>query len=285
MTIFNNYLHLMGKCYNEIIKRIGQLKGDKMETKLKVTLIQHTPEPEKLVAAAAKLCYSKAGADEIMNDLTDENVEKFLKSLMNMGHASPIEHASFTFAIEGVSRALTHQLVRHRVASYSQKSQRYVNEGQFHYVIPPEIKALEDGEKIFNQAMENAQKSYDLLAEKLIKKYVDKMMAEGLSEKKAKSAAEKQAIEDARFVLPNACETKIVMTMNTRELLHFFNQRCCNRAQWEIRDLATEMLKECRQVAPLLFGKGGPQCLEDPCPEGTMTCGKIEEVREIFKNL
>ena len=256
-----------------------------METKLKVTLIQHTPEPEKLIAAAAKLCYSKAGADEIMNDLTEENVEKFLDRLMNMGHASPIEHASFTFAIEGVSRALTHQLVRHRVASFSQKSQRYVNEGQFHYVIPPEIKDLPDGEKIFIDAMENAQKSYDALAEKLIKKYVDVLMNDGLSEKKAKSVAEKQAIEDARFVLPNACETKIVMTMNTRELLHFFNQRCCNRAQWEIRDLATEMLRECRKIAPLLFAKGGPYCLEDPCPEGSMTCGKIEEVRERFKNL
>lgn len=256
-----------------------------METKLKVTLIQHTPEPEKLVAAAAKLCYSKAGADEIMEDLTEENVSRFLSRLMDMGHASPIEHATFTFAIEGVSRALTHQLVRHWVASYSQKSQRYVNEGQFSYVVPPEIKNLPEGQEIFIEAMENAQKSYDALAEKLIKKYVDALIKDGLSEKKAKSRAEKQAIEDARFVLPNACETKIVMTMNTRELLHFFNQRCCNRAQWEIRALATQMLGQCRQVAPLLFGKGGPHCLEGPCPEGGMTCGKIDQVREKFKNL
>ncbi len=256
-----------------------------MEIKLNVTLIQHTPEPEKLVAAAAKLCYSKAGAGEIMDDLTDENVDSFLSRLMAMGHASPIEHASFTFAIEGVSRALTHQLVRHRVASYSQKSQRYVNEGQFHYVLPPEIKNLPEGQKIFIEAMESAQKSYDALAEKLIEKYAKALMADGLSEKKAKSLAEKQAIEDARFVLPNACETKIVMTMNTRELLHFFNQRCCNRAQWEIRSLATEMLGQCRSVAPLLFGNGGPKCLEGPCPEGAMTCGKIDQVREAFKNL
>ncbi|WKY47184.1 FAD-dependent thymidylate synthase [Eubacteriaceae bacterium ES3] len=254
-----------------------------METRLKVTLIQHTPEPEKLVAAAAKLCYSTAGADEIMEDLSDENVEKFLNRLMGMGHASPIEHASFTFAIEGVSRSLTHQLVRHRLASFSQKSQRYVNENQFHYVIPPEIKGIPEGEKIFVQGMENAQKTYDELAEKLMKAHMEILLAEGVSEKTAKNLAEKKAIEDARFVLPNACETKIVMTMNTRELLHFFNQRCCNRAQWEIRELAIEMLKLCRNVAPLLFKKAGPRCLFASCPEGAMTCGKIEAVRKQFQ--
>lgn len=253
-----------------------------METTLSVTLIQHTPEPEKLVAAAAKLCYSKAGAGEIMEDLTNENVEKFLTRLMDMGHASPIEHASFSFAIEGVSRALTHQLVRHRMASFSQKSQRYVSEGQFHYIVPPEIKALPDGEKIFVEGMANAQKTYDALAEKLIEKHKKEFIAQGASEKQASMMAEKQGIEDARFVLPNACETKIVVTMNVRELLHFFNQRCCNRAQWEIRALATEMLKECKKVAPLLFKNGGPRCVEGPCPEGSMTCGKIKEVREFF---
>ncbi|MBC3798601.1 FAD-dependent thymidylate synthase [Acetobacterium tundrae] len=253
-----------------------------METTLSVTLIQHTPEPEKLVAAAAKLCYSKAGAKEIMEDLTDENVERFLSRLMDMGHASPIEHATFTFAIEGVSRSLTHQLVRHRMASFSQKSQRYVSEGQFNYVIPPEIKALPDGEKIFVEGMKNAQMTYDLLAEKLIAKVTKDLVAIGISEKKAAAAAEKQGIEDARFVLPNACETKIVVTMNARELLHFFNQRCCNRAQWEIRELATQMLIECKKVAPLLFKNGGPRCVEGPCPEGSMTCGQINEVREKF---
>jgi len=256
-----------------------------METKLSVTLIQHTPEPEKLVAAAAKLCYSTAGAGEIMDDLTDANVERFLSRLMDMGHASPIEHASFTFAIEGVSRALTHQLVRHRMASFSQKSQRYVNEGQFNYVIPPEIKALPNGEAIFIEGMENAQKTYDLLAGMLIEKHKKALVAEGLSEKQAFMAAEKQGIEDARFILPNACETKIVVTMNARELLHFFNQRCCNRAQWEIRELATEMLRACKKVAPILFKNGGPRCVEGPCPEGTMTCGHIKEVREKFSQI
>lgn len=262
-----------------------KLKENPMETKLSVTLIQHTPEPEKLVAAAAKLCYSKAGAGEIMEDLTDENVERFLNRLMDVGHASPIEHASFTFAIEGVSRALTHQLVRHRMASFSQKSQRYVNEGQFNYIIPPEIKDLPGGEATFVEGMENAQKTYDLLAGKLIEKHTRTLVAGGMSEKQAVMTAEKQGIEDARFVLPNACETKIVVTMNARELLHFYNQRCCNRAQWEIRELATEMLKACRKVAPILFKNGGPRCVEGPCPEGTMTCGQINAVREKFSRI
>jgi thymidylate synthase (FAD) len=256
-----------------------------METKLSVTLIQHTPEPEKLIAAAAKLCYSKAGANEIMDDLTDENVNKFLNRLMDMGHASPIEHASFTFAIEGVSRVLTHQLVRHRMASFSQKSQRYVDEGQFNYIIPPEIKEIPGGEAIFVQGMENAQKTYDELAEKLIENHTKQLMETGMAEKKAKSIAQKQGIEDARFLLPNACETKIVVSMNARELLHFFNQRCCNRAQWEIRELATEMLRECKKVAPILFKNAGPACVEGPCPEGSMTCGQIKEVREKFSQI
>lgn len=253
-----------------------------METKLHVTLIQHTPEPEKLVAAAAKLCYSTAGAGEIMEDLTKENVGRFLNRLMDMGHASPIEHASFTFAIEGVSRALTHQLVRHRMASFSQKSQRYVTEGQFNYIIPGEIKNLPGGEEVFIEGMKNAQKTYDILAEKLIAKHKKDLMDQGMTEKQASVAAEKLGIEDARFVLPNACETKIVVTMNTRELLHFFNQRCCNRAQWEIRELAIQMLVECKKIAPILFKNGGPRCVEGPCPEGSMTCGKIKEVREKF---
>lgn len=142
-----------------------------METKLSVTLIEHTPEPEKLVAAAAKLCYSHAGAAEIMEDLTPENVDKFLNRLMDMGHASPIEHASFTFAIEGVSRALTHQLVRHRMASFSQKSQRYVTEGQFNYIVPYEIANIPEAKEEYIRAMENAQHSYDVIAEKLIEKH------------------------------------------------------------------------------------------------------------------
>ena len=256
-----------------------------MESKLNVKLIQYTPEPEKVIAAAAKLCYSHAGADEIMEDLTDEAVDKFLGRLVSMGHGSPTAHASFTFAIEGVSRSLTHQLVRHRLASYSQKSQRYVTEGQFSYIVPPEIAAIPEAKARFIQAMEEDQKAYDELAEMLIAKHKADLMAEGLSEKQAAAKAEKKGIEDARYVLPNACETKIVVTMNARELAHFFNHRCCNRAQWEIRECATQMLKLVKEVAPTLFKNAGPNCVCGPCPEGAMTCGEAAAMREKFKTL
>jgi len=231
--------------------------GEKMETKLSVTLIQHTPDPEKLVSAAAKLCYSKANAGEIMENLTDENVKGFLNRLMDVGHASPTEHASFTFAIEGVSRALTHQLVRHRMASFSQKSQRYVNETQFGFVIPPEIEEDTEMKNKFIECMDMVNGYYNYFSRKLTEK----------------GRTKEQSSEDARFVLPNSCETKIVVTMNARELLHFFEQRCCNRAQWEIRTMADEMLKQCKEVAPLLFKKAGAPCTYGSCPEGKMCCG------------
>lgn len=253
-----------------------------METKLRVKLIQYTPEPEKLVSAAAKLCYSSLSADEIMEDLTEENVNKFLNMLMKLGHQSPIEHVSFSFAVEGVSRTLTHQLVRHRLASYSQRSQRYVTEGQFQYIIPPAIEKDEHAKKLFIEAMEEDQKKYDEIASILKEKYIIQFINEGLSEKKAKSKAEKKAIEDARYVLPNACETKIMITMNARNLLHFFNVRCCNRAQWEIRELATQMLFQAKKVAPIIFKYSGPSCIKGPCPEGNMTCGKAKEMRKKF---
>lgn len=256
-----------------------------METKLSVSLIQYTPEPEKVVAAAAKLCYSHSDAGEIMNDLTDEAVEKFLNRLVSMGHGSPTEHASFTFAIEGVSRSLTHQLVRHRLASYSQKSQRYVTEGQFSYIVPPEIAAIPEAKKRYIEAMEAAQQAYDDLADMLIAKHEAEYIAAGLNEKQAHAKAEKKGIEDARYVLPNGCETKIVVTMNARELVHFFNHRCCNRAQWEIRECATQMLKLVQGVAPTLFKNAGPNCVKGACPEGAMTCGEAAAVREKFKNL
>ncbi|SDX78017.1 FAD-dependent thymidylate synthase [Eubacterium barkeri] len=257
-----------------------------MESKLSVTLIQHTPEPEKTIAAAAKLCYSHSGAKDIMADLTPEAVEKFLNRLVSMGHASPVEHATFTFAIEGVSRSLTHQLVRHRMASFSQQSQRYVSEkSSFDYVVPPEIAEIPAAKEEYLRAMENAQASYDILADLLIEKHKAGLLAKGMNEKQAASAAEKMGIEDARYVLPNGCETKIVVTMNVRELLHFFNVRCCSRAQWEIRECATQMLAECKKIAPILFSHAGPNCVEGPCPEGIMTCGKAEEVRAKFKAL
>jgi thymidylate synthase (FAD) len=242
----------------------------------KVKLIQYTPNPEELVAAAAKLCYSAVGVDDILKNLDKSNTEKFLNILMSYGHESPIEHVSFTFAVEGVSRSLTHQLVRHRIASYSQQSQRYVKLSQFEYVVPPEIEKDEEARKIFTDAMENSQKAYDLLADKLKSKYI----AQGM----VSTAAEKKAIEDARYVFPNACETKIIFTMNARGLMNFFRHRCCNRAQWEIRSLAEKMIDEVKKVAPTIFKLSGPGCVAGPCPEGKMTCGKIIEVRNKYNS-
>lgn len=256
-----------------------------MQEQLKVVLLSHTPEPEKIISAAAKLCYSSSGIDHILSDLTEEKVKQFLTMLMDMGHASPIEHVNFTFGIEGVSRSLTHQLVRHRLASYSQKSQRYVREGQFGYIIPPEIEKNEEAKKIYIHAMEEQQRAYDQLVDVLQKEHIERIKGQYNSEKKVLSIAEKSAIEDARYVLPNACETKIVATMNARELLHFFSHRCCNRAQWEIRELATQMLMLVKEVAPILFKNAGPSCVNGPCPEGKMTCGRIIEVREKYEKM
>ncbi|KYH28792.1 MULTISPECIES: FAD-dependent thymidylate synthase [Clostridium] len=241
---------------------------------LKVKLIEYTPNPEKVIASAAKLCYSAVGVDDILNGLDDESTDKFLNRLMSYGHMSPIEHVSFTFAVEGVSRSLTHQLVRHRIASYSQQSQRYVKLDQFEYIIPPEIDKDEKARQIFTKAMENDQKAYDDIVSILKEKYIKNGFKE--------IAAEKKAIEDARYVFPNACETKIVFTMNARSLMNFFEHRCCNRAQWEIHALADKMLELVKEVAPILFKKVGPGCVKGHCPEGAMTCGEIEKVREKY---
>ena len=257
-----------------------------MEAKQKVKLLAYTPDAEKLIASSAKLCYSACGVDEIAEKQTSESTDKFLKLLMSMGHESPVEHVSFTFGIEGVSRTLTHQLVRHRVgASYSQQSQRYVKLSQFEYIIPPAIKENDIAKKRFIEAMEMDQKAYDDIVDALYAGYYKTNIESGLTEKKSRSQAEKKAIEDARYVFPNACETKIVVTMNARCLMNFFHHRCCERAQWEIRDMATEMLRLVRDIAPTLFGKAGPACASGPCSEGVMTCGHIKEVREKFANL
>ena len=236
------------------------------EFKMKVKLLEHTPNPEKLIAAAAKLCYSSSSVDELMEDLTPDNTEKFLNMLMDLGHESPIEHATFTFAIEGISRSCSHQLVRHRIASYSQKSQRYVNETQFEYVTPSVIENLPVAKEMFDELMTRIQCDYEDLRE-LIK---EDLMKKGMDKKDA----EKAANEDARFVLPNACTTSIIVTMNIRSLFNFFKHRCCNRAQWEIREVAWEMWKQCVAIAPTIFKHAGPDCVtKNKCPEGKMSCG------------
>lgn len=253
---------------------------------MRVTIIQHTPEPEKLVASAAKLCYSPVGVENIMDGLDGEKVDKFLNMLMDLGHESPIEHVSFTFGVEGVSRVLTHQLVRHRVGcSYSQQSQRYVKLEQFEYVIPPEIEKLPAAKQKFISAMKEDQRVYNELVELLMEEHFNRYTAEGKGEKQARSMAEKTAIEDARYVFPNACETKIVFTMSARALMNFLRHRCCNRAQWEIRQMADEMLRQLKGIAPVLFKNAGPGCVASGCPEGAMTCGRMLEMREKYSKL
>lgn len=244
-----------------------------------VRLIAHTPEPEKVVAAAAKLCYSDAHITDLLDGLDEEKTAKFLTMLSDLGHASPIEHASFTFGIEGVSRTLLAQITRHRIASFSVQSQRYVRLDDFRYVTPPEIEAIPEAKAAFLASMQEDAQRYLDLAHKLEEGHTARLMAEGMPEKQARAKASKQANEDARFVLPNACETKMVVTMNARSLMNFFQLRCCNRAQWEIRELAEKMFALVYPVAPHIFAKAGPACLCGACPEGKMCCGKTAEVR------
>lgn len=252
---------------------------------MKVKLIAHTPEPEKLVAAAAKNCYSSTDVDSVLDGLTAEKTESFVHMLSEIGHESPIEHVSFTFAIEGVSRSLLAQITRHRMASFSVQSQRYVKEKGFEYVVPPEIDKIPAAREQFIQAMEDDQRTYEALTAALLEGHLQELLAQGVPEKQARSGAEKRAIEDARYVLPNACATRIVMTANARSLKNFFRLRCCSRAQWEIRALAEEMYKLVYAVAPTLFSYCGPPCADGVCTEGKMSCGKAAEVRAHYQAL
>ena len=250
-----------------------------------VTLLAYTPDPEKTIACAAKLCYSPSTIDTVKDGLTEEKANSFVEMLAEIGHESPIEHASFTFGIEGVSRALLAQITRHRIASFSVQSQRYVKEKCFEYVTPPEIAEVPEALEIFEQAMRNDQEQYEKLTDILKEKHLKQMLENGMEEKAANRAAEKKAIEDARFVLPNACDTKMIVTMNARSLQNFFRHRCCNRAQWEIREVAEQMLKLVCEVAPALFKKSGPACVCGSCPEGKMSCGKVKEMREKYAEI
>jgi thymidylate synthase (FAD) len=245
-----------------------------MEVFMKVKIIAYTPNPEEVVASAAKLCYSKVGVDEIQENLTEEGIEKFVSMLSAIGHHSPLEHCTFTFAVEGISRACSHQLVRHRIASYSQQSQRYVKLDKFDYIIPTAIENNEFAKDIFLNAMEQDQKAYNGIVEELMNEYIASSGYTLASIPRSEyNRLEKLAIEDARYVFPNACETKIVFTMNVRTLMNFFTHRCCDRAQWEIRDLANEMLIQVKEIAPTLFKKAGASCVRGKCPEGSMSCG------------
>lgn len=253
--------------------------------KARAVLLGTSYDPQRIVASAAKLCYSSSGIEDLVEKQSEDKTAAFLQMLVDMGHESPIEHASFTFGIENVSRALLAQITRHRIASFSVQSQRYVRNNQFEFVIPPRIENDEKALDIFLTHMENCQKAYDSIAEILKENEKKKLLASGFNEEDAAKKAEKAVLEDARFALPNAAATKMILTMNARSLMNFFAHRCCNRAQWEIRDLASQMLKLCKDAAPQLFKNAGPSCVSGPCREGKMTCGKAAEVREKFKSL
>jgi len=232
---------------------------------MKVKLIRFTADPELLCGAAALTSTKSGSPSEIFEKMDLEKARQIIKRVTGYGHASVIEHASFTFSIEGVSRAMTHQLVRHRIASYTQQSQRYVTYDTFEkYVTPPSIEENSEAKRIFNSALKKISETYHKLLEMGIPK------------------------EDARFILPNAAKTNIIVTMNARELRHFFNLRCCRRSQWEIRQVAIEMLKQAKNVAPSLFENAGPSCVElGYCPEGRMKppeCN-VEEIKKQFRNL
>jgi thymidylate synthase (FAD) len=229
---------------------------------MNVALLQYTPDPERTVALAARLCYSPVGIDELQEKLSSADIKSFLEKIMSLGHQSVLEHASFTFGIDGISRVTSHQLVRHRIASFSQQSQRYVSHKErFAAVTPPTVREHPEMLARFEAQLRELHKTYADMVEAGI------------------------PAEDARYILPNATQTNIVMTMNARELLHFFTLRCCERAQWEIRAMAVEMLRLVKEVAPIIFREAGPGCLAGPCPEGAMSCGKAAEVREYFRNM
>lgn len=232
---------------------------------MKVKLLRHTADSELLCGAAASTTIKSGRPSEILTKIDIETAKRKIRQVTGYGHTSVIEHASFTFSIEDVSRAMTHQLVRHRIASYTQQSQRYVTYDTLEkYVTPPNIAHNAEAKKIFDETLERISEAY----QKLLKMTIPK--------------------EDARFILPNAAKTNIMVTMNARELRHFFDLRCCARAQWEIREVATEMLKQAKKAAPALFENSGPACVElGYCPEGKMKppeCS-ISEIRAKFRSL
>ena len=226
------------------------------ERSLRVQLVRHTGTPQDLVALGARLCYAGGTLDSLVEKISSNDQEAFVQKVMGMGHDSVLEHASFTFLVEGVSRVLLAQLTRHRIASFSVQSQRYVSyQSGFGYIVPPAIRELgEDAVAEYNSQMAQMQKWYEGWQQKL-------------------GNAGEKSNEDARFVLPGACETRVLFTMNARELRHLFALRTCDRAQWEIRELAEEMLRQCTMAAPELFNDAGPGCVRGCCPE-KFGCGR-----------
>jgi len=223
--------------------------GVKNMSPIEANLVAFSPDPELTVAASARVCYSRRGVSELMAGLQVEEAYDLIRKLIRKRHLSPLEHVGFTFSA-AVSRVCSHQLVRHRIASYSHQSQRYVSMDRAEWRLPPGIVADPGARDKCRELLEQARRVYT------------ELIAMGIER------------EDARYLLPGAALSPIVFTMNARQLLHFFSVRCCRRAQWEIRDLAWSMLKKARSVAPVLFESAGPACARGSCSEGDMTCGR-----------
>ena len=227
---------------------------------MNIRLITNTQNPETVIASAAKLCYSKKDGKKLFDEMIDDEalLDRFLDRFMELGHGSPLEHATFTFEISGVSRSCSHQLVRHRNTSFNQKSQRYVDEENFEYVTPDVIASYEVADYLFDVAMADANDSYKAIKEAL--------MDAGYPEKIAQ--------ENARAVLPNACATSLVMTMSLRQIYNFLDIRLCSRAQDEIREVATRIYDIMKTNFPKLMRRQFPMCeMTGFCPEGSMGCG------------
>lgn len=228
------------------------------EDQLKVKLLSHTADPEQIVIAAIRQCYSSVGAEELKEKTTEEVKKRLIKQVIESGHTSTLEHASFTFAIDGASRVTEIHLIRHRLASFSIQSGRYVKRGDAAYRIPPTVKALKD-KKLYEKYLEHLDKTQELYNE---------LLAAGIP------------AEDARYCQPQSVQVKIVMTMNARELLHFFNLRSCKRAQWEVREIAQQMLDLVKEVAPIIFENAGAPCVsEKECDQGKLSCGLWKTIK------
>ena len=232
---------------------------------MKIKLLRFTTDAERLCGTAASTSIKSGSPSDIFEKIDAETAKQKIRRVTAYGHGSVIEHASFTFSIEGVSRAMTHQLVRHRIASYTQQSQRYVEYNTLEsYVTPPSIEKDKKVKTNYEQTLTKISETY----QNLLKMGIPK--------------------EDARFILPNAAKTNIIVTMNARELRHFFNLRCCQRAQWEIKQTATEMLKLAKKATPALFENAGPSCVEvGYCFEGKMKPSEcnVSHIKKHFQNL
>lgn len=222
---------------------------------MKVTLTRVTKNPVLAIEEAASNCY----------DSKPSKNGRIMKACYESGHQSVLEFADFTFHIEGISRACSHQLVRHRHASYAQRSQRYVEEDDFSYVTPDSIAKNEDVLYKYSCLMNDCREVYQYLVNHGV------------------------PAEDARFVLPNACETIIEVKMNGRELIHFMNERLCERAQWEIRELAKAMRKcvneydeECKQFSKFLVPKCYTHSKYPFCTEHK-SCGLAPKLQDVYE--